>query len=67
MFFSFCSSFTLSSHTYLSSELSETNGDVRVSYYLTSIYDHSALEAFSKVVQKLVCNLDIHPTSKTPY
>jgi Ras-related GTP-binding protein C/D len=25
------------------------NGDVLVSYYLTSIYDHSALEAFSKV------------------
>lgn len=39
---------------YISSELSETNGDVLVSYYLTSIYDHSALEAFSKVVQKLV-------------
>ena len=40
-------------------ELSETNGDVRVSYYLTSIYDHSALEAFSKVVQKLVHSLDL--------
>ena len=24
--------------------------DVLVSYYLTSIYDHSSLEAFSKVV-----------------
>ena len=34
---------------YVSAELSETNGDVLVSYYLTSIYDHSALEAFSKV------------------
>jgi hypothetical protein len=33
----------------VSTELSETNGDVLVSYYLTSIYDHSALEAFSKV------------------
>jgi Ras-related GTP-binding protein C/D len=42
---------------YVSSELSETNGDVLVSYYLTSIYDHSALEAFSKVVQKLVPQL----------
>jgi Ras-related GTP-binding protein C/D len=34
---------------YVSAELSEVNGDVLVSYYLTSIYDHSALEAFSKV------------------
>lgn len=34
---------------YVSAELSEINGDVLVSYYLTSIYDHSALEAFSKV------------------
>lgn len=42
---------------YVSTELSETNGDVLVSYYLTSIYDHSALEAFSKVVQKLVPQL----------
>jgi Ras-related GTP-binding protein C/D len=34
----------------ISAELSEKgNGDVLVSYYLTSIYDHSALEAFSKV------------------
>lgn len=42
---------------YVSSELTETNGDVLVSYYLTSIYDHSALEAFSKVVQKLIPQL----------
>lgn len=42
---------------YVSSELSETIGDVLVSYHLTSIYDHSALEAFSKVVQKLVPQL----------
>jgi Ras-related GTP-binding protein C/D len=34
---------------YVSAELSESSGDVLVSYYLTSIYDHSALEAFSKV------------------
>ena len=34
---------------YVSAELSEINGDILVSYYLTSIYDHSALEAFSKV------------------
>jgi len=42
---------------YVSGELGETNGDVLVSYYLTSIYDHSALEALSKVVQKLVPQL----------
>lgn len=42
---------------YVSSELSEASGDVLVSYHLTSIYDHSALEAFSKVVQKLVPQL----------
>jgi len=42
----------------VSAELSEKgHGDVLVSYYLTSIYDHSALEAFSKVVQKLVPQL----------
>lgn len=34
---------------YVSTELSEVDGDILVSYYLTSIYDHSALEAFSKV------------------
>ncbi len=44
---------------YVSSELSELHAsrDVLVSYYLTSIYDHSALEAFSRVVQKLVPQL----------
>ena len=42
---------------FVSTELAETNGDVLVSYYLTSIYDHSALEALSKVVQKLVPQL----------
>ena len=31
--------------------------DVRFSFYLTSIYDHSIFEAFSKVVQKLVPQL----------
>ena len=41
---------------YVSTELSD-QGDVLVSYYLTSIYDHSALEAFSKVVQKLAPQL----------
>eukprot|EP01041_Mallomonas_annulata_P010500 gene10500-21899_t len=36
---------------YITTELSETSGEIFISYYLTSIYDHSALEAFSKVVQ----------------
>jgi Ras-related GTP-binding protein C/D len=40
---------------YVSTELSEINGEILVSYYLTSIYDHSALEAFSKVC--MGCNL----------
>lgn len=29
-------------------------GSVRLSFYLTSIYDHTIFEAFSKVVQKLI-------------
>lgn len=42
---------------YVSGELfdqtsEELSGDILVSYYLTSIYDHSVLEAFSKVVQQ---------------
>lgn len=31
---------------------------VKISYHLTSIYDHSIFEAFSKVVQKLIPQLD---------
>lgn len=31
--------------------------DVHLSFYLTSIYDHSIFEAFSKVVQKLIKQL----------
>mmetsp|Transcript_12002 Transcript_12002/g.19842 ORF Transcript_12002/g.19842 Transcript_12002/m.19842 type:complete len:356 (+) Transcript_12002:65-1132(+) len=42
---------------YVSGELAELNEDILVSYYLTSIYDHSVLEAFSKVIQKLVTQL----------
>lgn len=34
---------------FVTSELAQFQGDILVSYYLTSIYDHSALEAFSKV------------------
>lgn len=42
---------------YVSDTMSDMNDDVLVSYHLTSIYDHSALDAFSKVVQKLVPQL----------
>lgn len=41
-----------------SEELMELNySDVNLSFYLTSIYDHSIFEAFSKVVQKLIPQL----------
>jgi len=34
-------------------ELADANmGDIHLSFYLTSIYDHSIFEAFSKVIQK---------------
>jgi Ras-related GTP-binding protein C/D len=42
---------------FIASELSDVNGEILVSYYLTSIYDHSALEAFSKVSYNLVFDL----------
>jgi Ras-related GTP-binding protein C/D len=38
----------------VASELSDVNGEILVSYYLTSIYDHSALEAFSKVCRYML-------------
>jgi len=31
--------------------------DIHMSFYLTSIYDHSIYEAFSKVIQKLIPQL----------
>jgi len=31
--------------------------DIHLSFYLTSIYDHSIFEAFSKVIQKLIPQL----------
>jgi Ras-related GTP-binding protein C/D len=34
---------------YVTEELNDANLDVSLSYYLTSIYDHSIFEAFSKV------------------
>lgn len=39
-------------------ELSDAGFDnVQISYHLTSIYDHSIFEAFSKVIQKLIPQL----------
>lgn len=42
-----------------SSSATASNQEILVNYYLTSIYDHSALEAFSKVIQKLVPQLPV--------
>jgi Ras-related GTP-binding protein C/D len=39
---------------HINEELNEAGLDVNLSYYLTSIYDHSVFEALSKVVQKLI-------------
>jgi len=36
---------------------SEGSDDIHLSFYLTSIYDHSIFEAFSKVIQKLIPQL----------
>lgn len=42
----------------LSDELHDANlSDIHLSFYLTSIYDHSIFEAMSKVVQKLIAQL----------
>ena len=40
-------------------ELAESGleGQIHLTFYLTSIYDHSIFEAFSKVVQKLIPQL----------
>jgi Ras-related GTP-binding protein C/D len=35
----------------------EGGGSIHLSFYLTSIYDHSIFEAFSKVIQKLIPQL----------
>lgn len=39
------------------SNCSSTPPQLSFSFYLTSIYDHSIFEAFSKVVQKLIPQL----------
>ena len=36
---------------------SEKNHDIHISFHLTSIYDHSIFEAFSKVIQNLIPQL----------
>jgi len=42
---------------HITEELNDANLDIHLSFYLTSIYDHSIFEAFSKVVQKLIPQL----------
>lgn len=45
-------------HQRVSDELEHAGlPDIHLSYHLTSIYDHSIFEAFSKVVQKLIRQL----------
>ena len=44
-------------HSRALDELSSENPAVQLTFYLTSIYDHSIFEAFSKVVQKLIPQL----------
>ena len=37
----------------IKNELSSADIEINVSYYLTSIYDHSLYDSFGKVIQKL--------------
>lgn len=47
-------------HSRANDELQDNGDDnILLSFYLTSIYDHSIFEAFSKVVQKLIPQLPI--------
>ncbi|KAH9104866.1 hypothetical protein AeMF1_019182 [Aphanomyces euteiches] len=41
----------------ITEEIQDGELDIHMSFYLTSIYDHSIFEAFSKVVQKLIPQL----------
>lgn len=41
----------------ITDEINDGELDIRMSFHLTSIYDHSIFEAFSKVVQKLIPQL----------
>jgi len=40
-------------------DLADAKLDVHLSFYLTSIYDHSIFEAFSKVIQELIPQLPV--------
>lgn len=44
-------------HQRASDDLQDSGLDIHLSFHLTSIYDHSIFEAFSKVVQKLIPQL----------
>eukprot|EP00163_Fabomonas_tropica_P006609 TRINITY_DN1616_c0_g1_i1.p1 TRINITY_DN1616_c0_g1~~TRINITY_DN1616_c0_g1_i1.p1 ORF type:complete len:281 (+),score=76.51 TRINITY_DN1616_c0_g1_i1:490-1332(+) len=44
-------------HQQVTEELADAGLDIVPSFYLTSIYDHSIFEAFSKVIQKLIPQL----------
>ncbi|GAB6019203.1 hypothetical protein CHUAL_000818 [Chamberlinius hualienensis] len=44
-------------HQRANDDLIDNGLDIHLSFYLTSIYDHSIFEAFSKVVQKLIPQL----------
>jgi Ras-related GTP-binding protein C/D len=46
----------------LAEDPASANADIMISFYLTSIYDHSIFESFSKVIQKLIPQL---PTMET--
>ncbi|KAI7684962.1 Ras-related GTP-binding protein C [Sarcoptes scabiei] len=46
-------------HQRATEDLMESGEDISLSFYLTSIYDHSIFEAFSKVVQKLIPQMPI--------
>jgi Ras-related GTP-binding protein C/D len=46
-------------HTQVTAELEDRKIPIHPSFYLTSIYDHSIFEAFSKVVQRLIKQLPI--------
>lgn len=46
-------------HQRANEDLLESGEDISLSFYLTSIYDHSIFEAFSKVVQKLIPQMPI--------
>jgi Ras-related GTP-binding protein C/D len=46
-------------HQRLNDEILDAGLDIHLSFHLTSIYDHSIFEAFSKVIQKLIKELPV--------